>query len=68
MQFKVKLLKTVCDKLVTNKNNIDTSGYVLKTKYNIEKSHLEKKISDTDKKIDTSELVKKYTIILKLVK
>ena len=40
-------------------NNIDTSGLVLKTKYNTNKSDLEKKISDADEKIsDTSGLVK----------
>ena len=52
--------KTVCDKLITKVNNIDTSGFVLKTKYNTVKSDLEKKISDADKKItDNSGLVKK---------
>ena len=39
------------DKLVAKVNNIDTSGFVLKAKYNIGKSDLEKKISDADKKI-----------------
>ena len=48
------------DKLVTKVNNIDISGLVLKTKYDIDKSDLEKKISDADKKIpDTSGLVRK---------
>ena len=48
------------DKLVANVNNIDTSGFVLKTKYDIDKSDLEKKISDADKRIpNISELVKK---------
>ena len=52
--------KTVYDKLVAKGNNIDTSGFVLKTKYNTDKSDLEKKVSDADKKIpDTSGLVKK---------
>ena len=52
--------KIVYDKLVPKVNNIDTSGFVLKTKYGKDKSDLEKKISDTDKKIlDTSRLVKK---------
>ena len=31
------------DKLVANINNIDTNGFVLKTKYNTDKSDLEKK-------------------------
>ena len=48
------------DKLVTKENNIDTSGFVLKTKYDTDKSDLELKFSDTDKKIsDTSGLIKK---------
>ena len=52
--------KTVYDKLVAKVNNIDTSGFVLKTKYNTDKSDLEKKISDANKKITgTSGLVKK---------
>ena len=37
------------DKLV-GKVNIDTSGFVLKTKFNTDKSDLEKKTSDADKK------------------
>ena len=48
------------DKLIIKVNNIDTSGFVLKTKFDTEKSGLGKKISDTDKKNpDTSGLVKK---------
>ena len=39
--------KDVYDKLVTNVNNIDTSGFVLKTKYDTDKSELENKITDT---------------------
>ena len=42
--------KAVYNKLVTKGNSIDTSGFVLKTKYNTDKSDLEKKISDADKK------------------
>ena len=34
------------DKLVAKVNNIDTSGFVLKTKYNKDKSELENEISD----------------------
>ena len=49
--------KILYDKLVAKVNNIDTSGFVLKIKYNSNKSDLEKKISDADKKIpDTSKL------------
>ena len=36
--------KTVYDKLVTKVNHIDTSDFVLKTKYNTDKTELEKKI------------------------
>ena len=45
--------KTVYDKLVAKVNNIDTSGFVLKTNYDTDKSELENKIPDT------SDLVKK---------
>ena len=45
--------KDVYDKLVTKVNSIDTSGFVLKTKYDADISELENKIPDT------SSLVKK---------
>ena len=35
------------DKLVAKVDNIDTVGFVLKTKYDTDKSELEKKIPDT---------------------
>ena len=38
--------KAVCDKLAAKVNNIDTSGFVLKTKYQTGKTELEKKIPD----------------------
>ena len=48
------------DKLVAKENNFDTSGFVLKTKYNTDKSYLEKKIRDADKKIpNISEVIRK---------
>ena len=48
------------DKLVAKVNNFDTSGFVLKTKYNTDKSYLEKKIRDADKKIpNISEVIRK---------
>ena len=53
--------KTVYNKLVAKVDNIDTSDFVLKTKYNTDKTELENKIPDT------SGLVKK-TIILKSLK
>ena len=49
------------DKLVAKVNNIDTSGFVLKTKYDADKTKLEKKIPDT------KEFVKNQIIMLKLV-
>ena len=42
--------KTVYNKLVTKVNNIDTTSFVSKTKYNTDQSNLEKKISDAEKK------------------
>ena len=54
------LKKTVYDKLVAKVNKIHISGFVLKAKYDRDKSDLEKKISDVDIKIpDTSGPVKK---------
>ena len=53
--------KTEYNKLLNKVNNIDTSGFVLKTKYAADKLELEKKIPDT------SDLVKKLIIILKLL-
>ena len=47
--------KTAYDKLVAKENNIDTSGFVLKTKYNTDQSEIENKIPNTSglvKKID----------------
>ena len=54
--------KAMYDKLVEKVNNIDNSGFVLKTKYQTDKSELEKKITDT------SDLVKKQIRIIKLLK
>ena len=52
--------KTVYDKLAAKVNKIQTTGFVFKTKYDTDKSDLEKKISDADKKVpDTNSLVKK---------
>ena len=45
--------KTVYDKLVAKVDNFDTSDFVLKTKYQTDKTELEDKISDV------SNLVKK---------
>ena len=52
--------KNVYNKLIDKVNNVDASGFVLKTKYDTHKLDLQKKISDADKKIpDTNGLVKK---------
>ena len=52
--------KTEYNKLVAKVDNIDTTGLVLTLKYDTDKSDLEKRISDVDKKIpNTSGLVKK---------
>ena len=61
--------KSVYDKLVAKVNDIDTTGFVLKTIYDTDKSDLEKKISDADKKIpDRSELAKKTDLNAKITK
>ena len=55
--------KKVQDELVKKVNNIDTSGFILKSKYTADKSNLEKEICDADRKVpDTSGLVKKTKI------
>ena len=54
--------KAEYNKLVNKVNNIDTSGFLLKTKYDADKLELEKKIPDI------SNLIKKQIMILKLVK
>ena len=55
------------DKLVAKENNIDTSEFVLKTKYDTAKLDLEKKISDADKEIsDNSGLAKKRDYNVKI--
>ena len=53
--------KTVYDKLIPKVNNIDTSDFVLKTKYIADKTELEKKMSDI------INLVKKLTELEKKV-
>ena len=49
------------DKLVAKVNNIDTNGFALKTKYDADRTELEKKIPDASK------LVKKSDYNIKLV-
>ena len=53
--------KTEYKILATKVDNIDTTGLVLKTKYDTDKSHLETKIRDVNKKMsDTNAFVKNY--------
>ena len=59
--------KTEYDKLVEKVDNIDTTGFVLKTTYDTDKSNLGKKISDAIKKIpNTSDLAKKTDLNVKI--
>ena len=56
--------KAVYDKLVAKVNNIDTNDFVLKTKYQTDKTELEKKIanvSDLVKKVKLTELENKIS-------
>ena len=53
--------KTVYDKLVAKVNNIDTSGLVLKTKYDTDKSDLGKRNQWCKQK-------KKFLILVNLLK
>ena len=54
--------KNADDKLVARLNNIDTGGFVLKPKYDTDKTELGKEVPDT------SGLIKKAIVILKLLK
>ena len=59
--------KAVYGKLVTKVNNIDTSDFVLKTKYNTDKTELENKIPnviDFVKKAKLTELENKFLILV----
>ena len=49
--------KTVYDKLVAKVDNIDTSDFVLKTKYQTDKTDLENKIPDVSNLIITQKLL-----------
>ena len=63
--------KTVYDKLTAKVNNIDTSDFVLKTKYQTGKTELEKKVPDvTDfvKKTKLTELENKTPDVISLAK
>ena len=72
MLLKIILLKkTVYDKLAAKVNNIDTSAFVLKTKYQVDKAELEIKIPDVTnfvKKTKLTELENKIPDVSSLVK
>ena len=55
--------KTVYDKLVAKVNSIDTSAFVLKTKYDTDKSELENKIPDTSGLVKKTDYNAKITEI-----
>ena len=55
--------KTVYNKLVAKVDNIDTSGFVLKTKYDTDKTKLENKIPDTSNLIKKTDRDTKITEI-----
>ena len=59
--------KTEYDKFVTKVDNIDTTGFALKTIYDTDRSDLEKKISDAHKNIpNTGDLAKKTDLNTKI--
>ena len=53
----------VYDKLVVKVNSIDTSGFILKTKYDTDKSELENKIPDTSDLVKMTDYNTKITEI-----
>ena len=55
--------KDVYDKLVTKVNNIDTSGFVLKTKYDTDRSELKNKTPDTSGLVKKTDYNTKMTEI-----
>ena len=55
--------KDVCNKLAAKVNNIDTSGFLLKTKYDTDHSELENKIPGTSGPVKKTDYNTKITII-----
>ena len=55
--------KDVYDKLVIKVNNVNTSGFLLKTKYDADKSELENKIPDTSGLVKKTDYNTKITEI-----
>ena len=65
------VIETMYDKLVANVDDIDTNDFVLKTKYDTDKSELEKKIpnvTDLVKKTKLTELENKIPDVSNLPK
>ena len=59
--------KTVYDNLIVEVNNTDISEFVLKTKYDTDKSDIEKNFSDADKKfLILADLLKKTDLNAKI--
>ena len=59
----ILLKKDVYDKLITKINNVDTSRFILKTKYGTDKSELENKIPDTSSLVKKTDYDSKITDI-----
>ena len=55
---------TPYDKLVAKVNNIDTSGFVLKTKYDNDKSKLENKIPDVTDFVEKAKLTELEMLVI----
>ena len=60
---KMMLLKKLYDKLVAKVNSIDTSAFVLKTKYGTDKSEIENKIPDSSGLVKKTDYNAKITEI-----
>ena len=58
--------KDVYDKLVAKVNDIDTSKFVLKTKYDTDRSELENKVPDTSSLVKKTDYNTKITEVDKL--
>ena len=61
------LKKTVYDKLVSKVNNIDSSDFALKIKYQTDKTELENKIPDVSNLVQKTKLTELENTFLTLV-
>ena len=59
--------RTVYDKVVTKLNNIDTTGFVLKNRYDTDKSNFEKKIPNISKLVKKKKQIKMLNLKKKVV-